>query len=174
MIVRETARLRLRHLVVADAPFVHGLVNDPAWLAMIGDRGVRTIEDAERYLVEGPIASYAAHGFGLYLVERKGDGAALGLCGLLRRPTLADVDLGFALAPAARSRGYAREAAAAVRDHAREALGIRRLVAITLPINLPSIAVLEAIGMNYEGQVRLAADDDALSLYAIALTRAAE
>lgn len=166
-IVCESARLRLRRLTLADAPFIRDLVNEPSWLAMIGDRGVRTIADAERYLLEGPIASHARRGFGLDRIERKEDGAVIGLCGLLRRSTLADVDLGFALSPPYWSRGYAREAAAAARDHALGSLGLRRLVAITLPENAASIAVLEAIGMTFERMIRLTPDAEALRLYAL-------
>jgi RimJ/RimL family protein N-acetyltransferase len=94
-----TERLELVHLTLEDAPFILELVNDPAWLRFIGDRGVRTLAQAEAYLQDGPLASYATHGFGLYLVRRKSDGAPLGMCGLLKRPSLPQPDIGFAYLP---------------------------------------------------------------------------
>src|SRR5690606_38235364 len=97
--VLETQRLVLRRLSAADAPFVLELLNDPAWLEHIGDRGVRTLDDARAYLAAGPVAMYAEHGFGLYLVEVREDGAPAGICGLVRRDFLDDVDLGFAFLP---------------------------------------------------------------------------
>jgi RimJ/RimL family protein N-acetyltransferase len=153
--VLETGRLVLRRLVTDDAPFILALLNDPAWLEFIGDRGVRTVEDARGYILKGPIEMYAAHGFGLYLTERKSDGAPIGLCGLLRRKGLEDVDIGFAFLSAFRSQGYAFESAAAVMAHGRYALGLDRIVGITLPGNRASIALLEKLGMKFERMVSL-------------------
>ena len=146
----ESARLRLRHVGEDDAPFILDLLNDPGWLRYIGDRGVRTLDDARRYIAEGPRRMYADHGFGLFLVERKEDGVALGLCGLIRRDTLPDVDIGFALAEAFRGHGYAFEAAAATLRHAREAHKLTRVVAIAMPENAASTRLLERLGMRFE------------------------
>ena len=99
MTVLETERLRLRQLTVDDAAFILQLVNDPSWLRFIGDRNVRNLDDARNYILKGPIASYEKFGFGLWLVELKADGMPLGICGLLQRDTLPDVDIGFALLP---------------------------------------------------------------------------
>jgi RimJ/RimL family protein N-acetyltransferase len=160
-VVLETERLRLRRLNAADAPFVLRLVNDPDWLRYIGDRGVRTVADAERYLADGPIAMYARHGFGLFAVERKDDPSALGICGLLRRETLPDVDIGFAFLPEFRGRGYAREAARATLEWARNVLRLPRVIAITAPDNARSQALLERIGLRYEKTAALADGADA-------------
>ena len=148
--VFESARLRLRHVADEDAPFILGLLNDPGWLRYIGDRGVRTLDDARKYIAEGPRRMYAEHGFGLYLVERKADGTPLGLCGLIRRDTLPDVDIGFALAEPFRGQGYAHEAAAATLRHAREALQLTRVVAIAMPANVASTRLLERLGLRFE------------------------
>lgn len=156
MIVLETPRLTLRRLSEDHAGFILRLLNEPSFLRHVGDKGVRSEDDARRYLRDGPMASYARHGFGPYLVERKDDGAPVGMCGLLRRETLSDPDLGFAFLPEFWSRGYATEAAAAVLAYGRETLGLGRIVAITSPDNDGSIRVLQKLGFVYESRIRLA------------------
>lgn len=167
MPVLSTERLRLRELTVADTTFVIELLNDPSFLANIGDRGVRTPADAEAYVRNGPGASYRAHGFGLYCVESTESGAPFGICGLVRRDSLPDVDIGFAFLPRYQSHGYAIEAARAVLGQAR-GLGLRRLVAITKPDNQPSIRLLEKLGLRFEQMITLPHDPEPLRLYAIA------
>jgi RimJ/RimL family protein N-acetyltransferase len=156
----ETQRLILRYLTLDDAAFVLALVNDPAWLQYIGDRGVRTLDDAREYLRKGPIEMYARLGFGLFCVEEKSSGTPIGICGLIKRDTLADVDLGFAFLPAFRGGGYAFEAAAATLAWARDTLGMRRVVAIVSPGNARSIALLEKLGFRFEQTLRLPPKDD--------------
>jgi RimJ/RimL family protein N-acetyltransferase len=150
-LVCETHRLRLRHLVAAtDAPFILGLLNEPSFIENIADRGVRTVEDAARYIEEGPRAMYAQHGLGLFRVELKDDSATpIGMCGLLKREWLGDVDVGFAFLPQYWSKGYAFESAAAVIAWGRETLGLTRVVAITAPHNLGSARVLEKLGLKF-------------------------
>jgi RimJ/RimL family protein N-acetyltransferase len=168
--VLVTPRLRLRYVVDADAPFLLDLVNEPGWLQYIGDRGVRTLDDARRYVADGPQRMYAAHGLGLYLVERLADHAPVGLCGLLRRETLPDVDLGFALAERFQGHGYAYEAAAATLQYAWDRLHLPRVVAIVMPGNATSRRLLERLGMVAEGTVRLAPDAEELLLYGVSAT----
>ena len=163
--VAVTPRLRLRRLGPSDAAFVLELLTDPSFLANIGDRGVRNLDDARAYIERGPVASYARHGFGLYLVELLSTGEPLGICGVLRRDGLPDPDLGFAFLPRHWSRGYALESALAVTAHAREELGLGRLLAITLPTNLGSKRVLERGGFRCDGTIRLPGDDADLELY---------
>lgn len=146
----ETERLSLRRLDLSDAPFIVRLLNQPSFLANIGDRGVRDEQDALRYLREGPMAMYEKYGFGLWLVARREDGVAMGMCGLLRRDTLPDVDLGYAFFPQFWGRGYAFEAADAVLRHAAGKFGLRRVIAIVSPGNASSIRVLEKLGMRFE------------------------
>lgn len=167
--VLETERLILRRMAAGDAGFILGLLNEPSWLRFIGDRGVRTLEDARAYISNGPVASYERHGFGLYLVEPKGGGEPAGICGLIKRDSLEDVDLGFAFLPQFWGRGYARESAAAVLDYGRRRLGLRRVVAVTSVDNDASIRLLEKLGFRFEKPVRLSADDDEVKLFALDL-----
>lgn len=164
--VLETARLRLLQLTEDDAPFILELVNDPAWLRFIGDRGVRHLDDARNYIRNGPAASYAKFGFGLWLVELKAGGTPIGICGLLRRDTLPDVDIGFAFLPAFRGLGYALEAGRATLDHGRSIFGLRRIVAVTSPDNEASVRTLEKLGLRFEKMVRLTPDAAELKLFA--------
>lgn len=153
MIVHETNRLRLRHLSSLDAPFVLELLNDPDFIRNIGDRKVRTLEEASQYVQKNNVASYEQHGFGLYLVESK-QGVGLGMCGLLRRECHPHVELGYAFLPAARGQNYAFESAQAVVDHGRTILQLPRIVALTAPDNTGSIRVLEKLGFRFDRMVQ--------------------
>jgi RimJ/RimL family protein N-acetyltransferase len=168
--VLETRRLVLRRLTLDDAGFILELLNDPDWMRYIGDRGIRTLDDARGYLADGPIAMYARLGFGLYLAERIRDGAPLGICGLVKRDSLPDVDIGFALLARHRGQGYAREAAFAMLEYAQDTIGITRLVAIASPDNRPSIGLLERLGLRFEGTIQLPGEDEATNLYARSLS----
>ena len=166
MDVLETERLVLRHQTEDDAPFILDLMNDPDWLRHIGDRGVRTVAQARAYILDGAVAMYEAHGIGLYLVETRADRVPVGICGLLRRPSFADVDLGFALAAAPRGHGYAREAAAATVTYGRDVLGLKRIAAIVSPGNVASIRLLESLEFRFERTVE-PADGDVVQLFAL-------
>lgn len=155
-----TQRLRLRCLTLDDAAFILDLVNQPSWLENIGDKGVRDLDGARDYLRNGPLAMYAQHGFGLYCIERATDGATMGLCGLIRRNTLDDVDIGYALLPQYWGQGYAREAAAATLRHAVQDVGLQRVVAITSPGNVSSARLLESLGFRFERTLSLSRDDE--------------
>jgi RimJ/RimL family protein N-acetyltransferase len=155
MIVCESARLRLRHLLDFDAPFILELLNEPDFIRNIGDREVRALEDARRYIQHGPMVSYSQHGFGLWLVELRDGGAPIGICGLLKRDYLQDVDVGFALREAHRGQGYAFEAAEAAMRYGTQALGISRIVAITSPDNQASAKVLRKLGLEFECTIRI-------------------
>lgn len=150
-----TDRLELAPLALDDAPFVLELLNTPGFLRFIGDKGVRDLDGARRYLAEGPLVSYARHGFGLLRVALRPDGTPIGICGLIRRPGLDDVDLGFALLPAFERKGYAAEAARATLERGREAHGLRRVVAITDPGNSASVRLLERLGFAFERRIEL-------------------
>lgn len=166
MVVLETDRLRLRHLEAGDASFIVALLNDPDWVRYIGDRGVRSEEQAIAYIQNGPARSYAEHGFGLYLTELKADGEAIGLCGLIKRDFLTDVDLGFAFLPHFRGAGYAFEAAAGVLQHADTTLGLPRLVAITALDNERSARLLQKLGFHGEGTIPYPGEDEPVRLFA--------
>lgn len=161
----ETERLVLTQLADRDAEFIRGLLNEPSFLRYIGDRGVRTADDARRYINDGPVASYARYGFGLLRVELKDGGIPIGICGVLKRDTLPEPDLGISLLPAWWSNGYAHEAARAVMRQAREELGLRRILAITSIDNEPSIRLLGKLGFCFERLTRLGDDATELRLF---------
>lgn len=166
MSILETERLVLRRMTPDDAGFILKLVNEPSFIRFIGDKGVRNHADAVQYIQTGPVASYQRFGFGLYLVELKGSRVPIGMCGLVKRESLPDVDVGFAFLPAFWSKGYAFEAAAAVKAFGKDVLGISRLVAITNPDNESSIKLLEKIGFRYERMIRLSEDASEIKLFA--------
>jgi ribosomal-protein-alanine N-acetyltransferase len=152
-VIFETERLVLDELTVGrDEAFVLQLLNEPGFLENIGDRGVRDLAGATGYIEKGPAVSYAANGFGLWRVTEKTGGAAVGICGLIKRDVLRDPDVGYAFL---RSACYAEEAARATLSHGRKALGLGRIVAITTPGNAGSIRVLQKIGLRAEGRVNL-------------------
>jgi len=166
MRILETDRLVLRWLAVEDAEFIFDLLNQPSFLQFIGNKGVRTVDDARNYILTGPIASYRRFGFGLYLTELKPTQAPIGICGLLKRETLDDVDVGFAFLPQYWRQGYAFESASAVMAYGRDVLALDRIVAITSPNNEASIKVLNKIGLKFERMIRLSEDAPEVRLFA--------
>ena len=166
MNIIETERLTLCKLSTADAGFILDLLNQPSFIRYIGDRGVRTLEDAERYILNGPVASYERYGFGLYLTQLKESHSPIGMCGLIKRDTLEDVDIGFAFLPQFWLKGYAFESASAVLAYARNTLGIKKILGIATPDNTGSIRVLEKIGLKFEKMVKLSEDAVELKLFA--------
>ena len=162
-----TERLAIRPFTEGDAAFVLELVNDADWQRFIGDKNVHSLDEARRYLRDGPMAMWARRGHGLCCVERTSDGTAVGMCGLIKRDTLDDIDLGFAFLPTARGQGFAREAAAATLAHGFSTLGLTRIVAITDIDNQASARVLESVGLRFERLLPVGADGKALRLFAI-------
>ncbi len=167
MIRLKTDRLTLRQFELGDAHFILELLNEPSFIQNIGDRGVRTVVDAERYLANGPIASYARNGFGLLAVTLNETGETIGMCGLIKRDALDDVDIGYAFLPKFWSQGYAVESAQGVMKFAKEVVGLQRVVAIVDPANAGSVRVLERLGMTFEKMMKLSADDIDLKLFAL-------
>jgi RimJ/RimL family protein N-acetyltransferase len=157
--ILETERLRLRRFTLDDSGFILALLNSAGWLRFIGDRNVRTVEEARQYLENGPLKSYATNGYGLSLVEKKDDGEAIGMCGFLKRDTLDSPDIGFAFLPDFTGKGYALEIADAVLKHAKEKLGLSEIAAITLPDNVRSIRLLEKIGLTYQQKISFAGNE---------------
>ncbi|MDQ3800246.1 MAG: GNAT family N-acetyltransferase [Acidobacteriota bacterium] len=166
MKIIETERLLLREITGDDAEFILELLNEPGWIRNIGDRGVRTIDGARAYIADRLSASYERFGFGLYLVELKESGAPAGLCGLVKRDSLEDVDIGFAFLERFWSKGYAFESASAVMDYAQSVLGLKRIAAIVSPGNQGSIKVLEKIGLHFERMIRMPGDAEEIKFFA--------
>jgi len=165
VIVLETDRLILRRLTTGDAEFVLELLNEPSFLQYIGDRGVRSLEEAREYIVNRLVASYERNGFGLYLVELKESRIPIGISGLVKRDALPDADIGFAFLPAYWSKGYAVESAAAVMNYARDVLGLTRIVAITSLDNEGSAKLLGKIGLRFERLIKLSEDAEEVKLF---------
>lgn len=160
----HTERLDLRELGLDDADFMLELLNDAAFIRNIGDRGVRTLDDARQYIAAGSMPSYRQYGFGFWCVVLRETAECIGICGLAKRDELDDVDIGYAFLPAWRSKGFAFEASLAVMDEARQRFGLRRIVAITSQDNSTSARLLERIGLVFEKQIRL--HDEDLQLFA--------
>jgi RimJ/RimL family protein N-acetyltransferase len=163
--VLETQRLNLRQITIDDAEFVIELVNEPAYIRNIGDKGVRNIAGARKYLLDGPIDSYQRFGFGLYLVELKDSHLPIGMCGLLKRESLDDVDIGYAFLERFWSKGYGFESTSAVLEHSRNTIGLKRIVAVISPGNQSSIALIEKLGFKFEKKLRLAGYDEDSMLF---------
>lgn len=161
----ETDRLILRHLAEGDAEFILRLMNEPSWLRFIGNKGVRTLEDARSYILNGPVEMYARLGFGLYLVELKPEHLSIGICGLIKRDSLEDVDIGFAFLPEYWGQGYAYEAAHAVVNYGAGVLGLKRIVAITSVDNDSSIRLLAKLGLRFERLMKLSDDSEPVKLF---------
>jgi len=169
-LVAETARLRMQQFTLDDAAFVIRLLNEPSFIKFIGDKNVRTLEDARAYLLAGPLAGYARFGFGLNRVELKESGELIGMCGILKRDSLPDPDLGYAFLPEYWNRGYAFEAATAIMSQARTAFGLPRVLAVTTPGNSPSIRLLEKAGFRHVGLVLQPPEEEALKLFSTDLS----
>ena len=167
--VFETERLALRELRESDANFILQLVNEPSWLRYIGDKGIRTAAAAEEYIRTGPVSMYARCGYGLWLVELKEGAVPIGICGLIKRDVLEDVDIGFAFLPAYWRKGYAFESAAGTVKYGKEVVGLTRLVAIMSPDNYPSHCLLEKLGFRFERMVRLSTNAAEIKMYGRAI-----
>ena len=165
MLVVETRRLLLRYFRAEDAGFIVRLLNEPSFIEYIGDTSVRTVEDANQYLLDGPLDSYERFGYGLNRVELKETGEAIMMCALVRRQNLDDADIGFAFLEKFWSKGYARESAEAVLKHARATLGLSRIVAIVTAENHSSIKLLEKVGLTFERMIRMSEDDAELKFF---------
>jgi len=161
----ETERLVLDEFSIEDAPFIFALLNTPSWIQAIGNRGVRTLADAQSYISDGALNSYKQHGFGPYLVKLKTNGLPIGLCGLFKRDLVDAPDIGFAFLPDYTGKGYGFESATAVMQYARDVLGLTRIVGITLPTNQYSIRLLEKLGLRFERRICVRADGEESLLF---------
>lgn len=163
--VIETPRLLLKEFTSEDSEFIIKLLNSPGWLKYIGSRSVKTKEDAVNYIQNRIRRSYLESGFGFYKIELRANGAKAGMCGLVKRASLDEVDIGFALLPEYENNGYAFEASEAVMNFAKEKLKLHRLAAITVPYNNSSVKLLEKLGMKFERTIHLPDDTEALMLF---------
>ena len=163
----ESERLFLRPLTLEDVKFIIQLLNTDEFIKYIGDRNVKTIEEAENYLLNGPLKSYETNGFGLSLVELKTARIPIGMCGLLKRDYLDHPDIGFAFLPDYTGKGYAYEIVKEIIHYGLQRLQIEKILAIVLPGNSPSIKLLERAGFRYEKNFISPDSNEELCLYSI-------
>lgn len=168
-VILHSERITLRELTLSDDDFILALVNSEGWLRYIGDRSIHSVEAAREYLRQGPMQSYAVHGFGLWCVSRNSDDASLGICGWLKREDLHYPDLGFAFLHEFTGQGYAREAAKLSLEFARQHIRQMWGAAITTPENKRSIHLLESIGFRFERMQQF--NDQQLRMYLVALSK---
>ena len=164
-----TERLALHPVTLDDAGLMLAVWNDPAFIRHVGDRGIRTMADAEAAMRDGVLRLYQDYGYGPYRVALRGTGAAVGICGLFRRDGLDEPDIGYAMLPDHCGKGYAYEAACAVVDHAVSALGLDRLIAIISPDNAASIGLIGKLGFEFERMYRMPDTDDDVCIYSKSL-----
>jgi ribosomal-protein-alanine N-acetyltransferase len=163
----ESERLFLRPLTLEDGEFILQLLNTDGFIKYIGDRNVKTIEQAKNYLINGPLKSYETNGFGLSLVELKTDRTPVGMCGLLKRDYLDHPDIGFAFLPDYTGKGYAYEIVKEIIRHGLDELQMEKILAIVLPENSPSIKLLERAGFRYDKNFISPDTNEELCLYSI-------
>ena len=165
----ETARLGLRRITLDDADLMLAVWTDPAFVSNVGDRGVRTIDDAKKAIQAGALKLYADYGYGPYAMVSKASGEKIGICGLFKRDNLDHPDIGFAVLPDFCGKGFAGEAAFAVLAHARDGLELKELTAIVSPGNAPSIGLIEKLGLVFAGMITMPGDDEEICLYSMRL-----
>lgn len=164
-LILETERLILRQFDLNDTDFILKLLNSPGWLRFIGDRNIRTTEDAKDYLINGPIKSYQTIGFGLSLVALKDNELPIGMCGIIKRDNLENVDIGFAFLDEYTGKGYAFEIASATIKYAKEVLKLETILAITDPKNVNSIKLLNKIGLSFDKIIKFPEKNEELMLF---------
>lgn len=158
MEILETNRLQVMEFSAEDAPFILELVNEPAWIEFIGDKNVKNLKDAAKYINEKLRQSYVENGFGLFKVVLKPSKETVGMCGLVKRQGLAHVDIGFAFLNKHRRNGYAFESANAILKYAKKDLNLEKVIAITNPQNEVSGKLLEKLGFKFESMINLSQD----------------
>lgn len=169
MTVLQTERLVLSRLTYADCDFIVELLNEPSFKRYIGDKKVRSNEEAQTYLRNGPIGSYECHGFGMFLVRDKSDKTPIGMCGLVKREEFDAPDVGFAFLQRFWSNGYALESAAAVLEYGKINLQLPRIIAMVDPDNEASIRLVEKLGMKFASMIRMPGESQEINMYSTVL-----
>ncbi len=163
----ETERLILQPTTSADAEFIFELVNTPKWLANIGDRNVKSVEDAKTYIKERMTPQLEKLGYGNYTLIRKVDNRKIGTCGLYNREGLEGIDIGFALLPDFENLGYGYESAAKLVEVGINEFQIKRISAITTKENIASQKLIEKLGLKYVNIIKIPDDEEELLLYSL-------
>ncbi|CAN5467528.1 GNAT family N-acetyltransferase [soil metagenome] len=169
MVRLETTRLILEELNATDGAFMHELLNTDSWKKYIGNRNIHTAEEGSNYITNRIAPSYQTNGFGFYKVRLKENNLPIGICGLVKRDGLEDIDIGFAYLPKYEGKGYGSESSVAIMKFAKNKLNVKTLLAITVSYNLKSITLLEKLGLKFEKTIRLPNDPEELMLFVIQL-----
>jgi RimJ/RimL family protein N-acetyltransferase len=158
----ETQRLKLRPVKPEDAEFYFHLMTSPKWLQFIGDRHLKSREDAAIYIEHKMLPAWDKNGFGSFTVIRREDDEKIGTCGLFVREELKGVDLGFAFLSQYEGQGYAYEATSKIKEVAFEVFHLSALLAIALPDNTASLKLLKKLGFRQVGTTVLPGDSEEL------------
>ncbi len=161
----ETERLLLKPTNEDDAEFILSLMNTPKWLQFIGDRNVKSLQDAIDYIKENIMPQFDRLGYGNFTVIRKNDGAKMGSCGLYDRKGLEGVDIGFGFLPAYERQGYAYEASLKIKQLAFDAFDLKSIGAITDTDNIASQKLLEKLGLQFIKTINLNDADEEVMFY---------
>lgn len=161
----ETERLILKPTDLEDVDLIFELMNSPKWLEYIGDRNIKTKEDARQYILDKHLPNFENNGYGSYTVILKENGNKVGSSGLFQRDVLEVVDIGFAFLPEYEKKGYGYESSNKILEVAKTEFGLNKVSAITLPNNIASQKLIEKLGLTYQKMIQLSQDDDALMYY---------
>ena len=165
MIIKQTERLIIEHFTPDDDTFILALLNTPSWIAFIGDRSIKTKEDAGRYLKDRLIKSYTDKGFGFYITRLKSNNEPIGTCGLVKRDSLDIIDIGFAFLPEYEGKGYGYESSDAILTFAKNELKLLRIAAITNKENERSIGLLKKLGLHFQKMIILPSETEEIMLF---------
>lgn len=163
----ETARLRFRRITEADADFIFELYETDSFKRYIGDKNFETLDDARAFIANSIARMYQNTGLGLHLVELKPDATRIGICGLIKRESLDEVDVGFGFLPAYEGLGYGCESARSFIALASEELELPRVVAITTSDNATCIKLLAKLGFSFERVHEVLPRGGTLGLYVL-------
>ena len=167
MIISETQRLIITKVDLQDAPFFFELMNTPHWIKYIGDKKIKTVTHAKAHLKKGILKSYRKDGFGFYKVLLKSENLkTIGICGLVKRKELEDVDIGFGFLPDYEGKGFGYESSIEIMKLAQNKFKIKKVAAITSPKNVNSIKLLEKLGLTYKKRIIPFDDAEELLLFA--------
>ncbi len=159
----KTKRLTIREFTNDDVQFHLILMNTPLYIQNIGDRAIKTLDDADVYSRK-IIASYKSNGYGQYAVVLNNTDTVIGMSGLIRRDNLPHVDIGFGFLPEYMGKGYAFEASKAVMKYAQEELKLNTILGITIPENKPSINLLKKLGLVFEKAITWGENNESVLL----------
>ena len=161
----ETERLTMRPMSAEDAEFILELYNSPKFIEFIGDRNIKTREDAEKYITEKFLLQHEKLGFGNYLIIRKSDGCKVGSVGIFEREGLDVHDIGFSFLPEYEGKGFGFESASELLATAVEEFKLKNISAITTKTNFSSQKLIEKLGLKFQKMVKLPNDDEELLYY---------